>query len=392
MEIDPFEVPLADKAGVAARALAAREGRAACEVRERSHRVPWGAQDVCINRRIAGRTDADPNLACLRRHCGSRRGNSSRELATFRRCKQVGNTSAYASIAKDARRLADEAVKKLKSPSVTAGKTRSHSCAEQPLAHDSRVGRSPHRARSHSRPRSQICGDVVHQGSPTSGSSNDASDIVTLYADKTVPGGLASCGWDDDGVATQKWDLVKAGTLVGLQTTRDQAAFIERRLHVVRPTPRTTRPFRSSACPMSHSRHQRRTRRCKTSSQQPMTALLITGNGSWSIDHQRYNFQFSGQVFHEIKGGKITHALRDVAYQANTLQFWSSCDLIGGTEKRGNFTASLWDGKGEPMQSNAVSHAGLSAGAISQGRHPQRQHAGNPGSAGPRVQSGKNDC
>ena len=83
--------------------------------------------------------------------------------------------------------------------------------------------------------------------------------------------------------------------------------------------------------------------------------ILVTGSGSWSIDHQRLNFQFGGQTFHEIKKGKKTRMLRDVAYQANTLEFWKACDLIGGKDSW-SLHGSLSDGKGEPQQINAVSH------------------------------------
>jgi len=83
--------------------------------------------------------------------------------------------------------------------------------------------------------------------------------------------------------------------------------------------------------------------------------IYVTGRGSWSIDHQRYNFQFSGQSFWEIKRGRITRMLRDVGYQANTVEFWKSCDMIGG---KGTYRlgGSFHDGKGQPGQSNAVSH------------------------------------
>jgi TldD protein len=83
--------------------------------------------------------------------------------------------------------------------------------------------------------------------------------------------------------------------------------------------------------------------------------ILIKNRGSWSIDHQRYNFQFSGQAFYEIKGGKITGMLKDVAYQANTLVFWNSMDMIGG-QKSYWLGGSFGDGKGQPSQSNSVSH------------------------------------
>jgi TldD protein len=83
--------------------------------------------------------------------------------------------------------------------------------------------------------------------------------------------------------------------------------------------------------------------------------IVIKHDGSWSIDHQRYNFQFSGQAFYEVRNGKIVGMLRDVAYQARTPDFWNAMDMIGGK-------SSYWvggafnDGKGEPSQSNSVSH------------------------------------
>ena len=83
--------------------------------------------------------------------------------------------------------------------------------------------------------------------------------------------------------------------------------------------------------------------------------IVVKNRGSWSIDHQRYNFQFSGQVFYEVKGGKITGMLKDVAYQANTPVFWNSMDMIGGKSSYW-LGGSFGDGKGEPGQSNSVSH------------------------------------
>jgi TldD protein len=83
--------------------------------------------------------------------------------------------------------------------------------------------------------------------------------------------------------------------------------------------------------------------------------ILIYGRGSYSIDQQRYNFQFGGQTFWEIKQGKITGMLRDVAYQSRTTDFWNSCDGLGGQSTYA-LGGSFNDGKGEPSQSNAVSH------------------------------------
>jgi len=83
--------------------------------------------------------------------------------------------------------------------------------------------------------------------------------------------------------------------------------------------------------------------------------VLVTGDGSWSIDHQRYNFQFGGQMFYAVKSGKIAGALRDVAYQSNTVDLWHACDMIDGARNLA-LHGTLVDGKGEPAQSNPVSH------------------------------------
>jgi len=83
--------------------------------------------------------------------------------------------------------------------------------------------------------------------------------------------------------------------------------------------------------------------------------IYIQGNASYSIDQQRYNFQFSGRFFWEVKGGKKVRALRDVGYQSNTVEFWNSLDLVGG-RRSWALGGSMNDGKGEPSQSNAVSH------------------------------------
>lgn len=181
------------------------------------------------------------------------------------------------------------------------------------------------------------------------------SDIVNLVADRTQPGGLATTAWDDDGEPSQRWPIVENGVFVGWQTTRDQAAWIGE--------------SRGRGCSYGDAYSSVAFQRMPNISLQPDArgyttedlvnatddGVLITGRGSWSIDHQRYNFQFSGQMFWEIEKGRITRPLKDVAYQANTEEFWRSCDMIGG-EGSYRLGGSFSDGKGEPGQSNAVSH------------------------------------
>ncbi len=181
------------------------------------------------------------------------------------------------------------------------------------------------------------------------------SERVNLVADRTQPGGMATVGWDDEAVAAQRWDIVKEGMLVGWQTTRDQAEWIGE--------------SQSRGCLYAEGHDGVPFQRMPNISLQPgpeghttedlinatEDGIYVTGRGSWSIDQQRYNFQFSGQTFWEIKRGRLTRPLRDVAYQANSIEFWNSCDMIGG---KGTYRlgSTFGDGKGQPSQSNAVSH------------------------------------
>src|SRR6185369_3907328 len=187
------------------------------------------------------------------------------------------------------------------------------------------------------------------------GTFDFGSKITNFVGDRTQPTGLASVGYDDEGVPGQKWHLVKNGVFVDWQTTRDLAPLIGRK--------------KSYGCLHSQSWSDVPFPRMPNVSLEPAkedvsldqlvsgveNGILIYGDGSWSIDQQRYNFQFGGQTFWEIKNGKITEMLRDVAYQSRTPDFWHSCDGLGGHstyELGGSFS----DGKGEPAQSSSVSH------------------------------------
>ena len=183
------------------------------------------------------------------------------------------------------------------------------------------------------------------------------SKFVNVKGDKTQANGLATCGWDDDGVKTTEWDIIKDGVLVSYQTVRDNAAVIGLK--------------RSHGAAYADSWGSVAFQRMPNVSLQPAggkqkisaddliadvkDGIYIEGNGSFSIDQQRYNFQFGGQVFWEIKDGKKVGLLRDVAYQSRTPEFWNACDGIGSRDSY-QLGGSYFDGKGEPSQVNAVSH------------------------------------
>ena len=188
-----------------------------------------------------------------------------------------------------------------------------------------------------------------------SGSFNYGSPLVNLFADKTQPHSLGACGWDDEGVQTKRWDLVKDGILVNYQAIRDQVKIIDQDA--------------SHGCCYADSwdsvQFQRMPNVSLAAGSTPLTVqemisdvekgIYIMGRGSYSIDQQRYNFQFGGQLFYEIKDGAITEMIKDVAYQSNTQEFWNSCSAICD-ESDYRLGGTFFDGKGQPGQVSAVSH------------------------------------
>jgi TldD protein len=258
------------------------------------------------------------------------------------------------SLRRDARKIAEDAVEKLRAPSVTPGKR------DLVLA-PSNLWLVIHESIGHSTELDRALGYEANFAGTSFATPDQigkleyAHEDITFFADKTSPCGLATWGYDDDGEKTQKWNLIEKGKLVAFQTTRDQAAWIGEK--------------RSRGCSFAEDYASIPFQRMpnvslapgpKDTSLEDMIAatddgVLITGDGSWSIDHQRYNFQFGGQMFYAIKGGKLAGAIRDVAYQSNTVDFWHSCDMLGGSRHH-ELHGSLVDGKGEPAQSNPVSH------------------------------------
>lgn len=188
-----------------------------------------------------------------------------------------------------------------------------------------------------------------------SGNFQYGSSLVNFVADKTQPGSLGAVGFDDEGVPTKSWPIIKDGILVGYQKTRDQA-------HIVGQT-------ESDGCSYSQNWADVQFQRMPNVSLQPgktpltpaeliknvEKGIYIIGDGSFSIDQQRYNFQFGGQLFYEIKNGEIVGQLRDVAYQSNTQEFWNSVSAICD-ERDYALGGAFNDGKGQPPQVSAVSH------------------------------------
>jgi TldD protein len=190
------------------------------------------------------------------------------------------------------------------------------------------------------------------------------SPIMQVTADRTTDHGLATVGFDDEGVETQSWDIVRNGILVGYQLDRAMAHTYGAELN----------EGRSNGCAYADSPGHIPIQRMANVSLRPAAdgpdteglisqverGIYIVGDKSWSIDMQRYNFQFTGQRFFRIEDGQLKGQLRDVAYQATTTDFWGSMEAVGGPqtyELGGAFNC----GKAQPGQVASVSHGTPSA-------------------------------
>ncbi|HEY0006003.1 MAG TPA: TldD/PmbA family protein [Pyrinomonadaceae bacterium] len=254
----------------------------------------------------------------------------------------------------EAQAAGEEAVAKLKAKSVEAGKY-------DLVLHPSHLWLTVHESVGHPTELDRaLWWEANYAGTSfltpeKTGKLKFGSPLINFFADRTQPTGLATVGYDDEGVPGQKWYLVKQGTFVDWQTTRDLAPLIGRK--------------NSYGCLHADSWGSPPFPRMPNVSLEPASGnvslddliggvdkgILIYGNGSYSIDQQRYNFQFGGQTFWEIKNGKLAGMLRDVAYQSRTTDFWGACDGLGG-QATYQLGGSFSDGKGEPTQLNAVSH------------------------------------
>jgi TldD protein len=181
------------------------------------------------------------------------------------------------------------------------------------------------------------------------------SPALRVTGDRRVPHGLATIGYDDEGVAAQEWDIIDDGILVGYQLDRRMAVMLGL--------------DRSNGCAFADSPSHIPIQRMANVSLRPADddlstadligqverGIYVVGDKSWSIDMQRYNFQFTGQRFFRIEHGQLAGQVRDVAYQSSTTDFWGSLDSVGGQQTwvlGGAFNC----GKAQPGQVAPVSH------------------------------------
>jgi TldD protein len=178
---------------------------------------------------------------------------------------------------------------------------------------------------------------------------------MNVTADRTTEHGLATTGYDDEGVAAQSWDLISDGVLTGYQLDR----------RIARHTGRD----RSNGCAFADSPQHVPVQRMANVSLRPAPdgpstdeliagverGLYVVGDKSWSIDMQRYNFQFTAQRFYRIDHGRLAGQVKDAAYQATTTDFWGAMEAVGGP---GTYVlgGAFNCGKAQPSQVAPVSH------------------------------------
>jgi TldD protein len=361
-DVDPFAVPLETKVAMLLGVTAAAEGAGAnfChatlrQVRERT----WLANSVG-SRIVQSRVRLQPGFGVT--VIDEKTGRfADREGSVPPRAAGWEHVTSM-SLPADAARAVAEAREKLVAPSVEPGR-------KDLVIAPSNLWLTIHETVGHPTELDRALGDEANFAG-TSFCTPDrldrlryASDIVSFRGDRTEPGGVATTAFDDDGVPTagREFFIVERGVFRNYQMALGQAGRIGRQA--------------SNACGYAESFDSFPLQRMPNISLEPgrdaaVTAatlvagiddgILIEGNGSWSIDQQRYNFQFTGQVFHRIRNGRLAGMLRDVAYQGNSVDFWNACDGLGGGPSRELYGA-LHCGKGQPQQSAPVSHGAVPA-------------------------------
>ena len=269
-----------------------------------------------------------------------------------------------AKLVENAPKWADEAVRKLSAKPVEVGRY-------DLVLHPSHLWLTIHESIAHPTELDRAMGyeanyagtSFVAPPDKMLGTLKYGPEFMNIQGDRSQPGSLSACGWDDEGVRPDEFLIIKNGIFNDYQTTREQAPWLDWWYA------RQGREPRSHGCSYAQSWADVQFQRMPNVSLLPGEqnrswddliaatdrGIAIVGDGSFSIDQQRYNAQFGGQVFYEIRAGKIVGMLKDVAYQLRTPEFWNSMDMIGGRDSY-MLGGAFNDGKGQPSQSNAVSH------------------------------------
>ncbi len=352
LRIDPFGVPLEEKAGLLTDVMEYVQ-RQPGVVRSSGHL--WARRDLKFFASTEGSRITFDLVAV-------QGGFEATALQDGRFASRTFNTphlrTGYelirdANLAAEAPRIASQAVEKVKAPPVEAGR---YDLVLDP----EHLSLTMHESCGHPSELDRALGYEANYAGTSfltpdkRGSFRYGSPHVTFVADNTEPETLAATGYDDDGVACQKWDIIRDGLFVGYCTNREVAPKIKEArsrgsnradgwgsVPIVRIANIGLQPGRATLDNMLADVKR---------------GIYIEGHDSFSIDQRRYNFQFGGDAFWLIENGRRTHMLRDVIYHGITPEFWGSCDAVADPSHRRRF-GFITCGKGQPGQSGWMTHA-----------------------------------
>ena len=356
-EIDPFDVPDSEKVDTLVdltERLKAADGVAHTRTTLQAVRENVYYADLAGTSTTQTRVRIEPELTATAVDRSTGSFETMRTLAPPAAAGWEYVASAAADMAGEVAAIPELLTGKIKAPSVRAG--------DYDLVIDgSNLFLTIHESIGHATELDRVLGyEAAYAGTSFAtfdklGTFQYGSPVMNVSGDRDTDWGLASVGWDDEGVAGQHWDIVKDGILVGYQTDRAMAAL--------------KGLGRSNGAAYADSARHVPLQRMVNVSLQPDPAggtvddlvgqvedgIYIVGDKSWSIDMQRYNFQFTGQRFFRIENGRLAGQVRDVAYQATTSDFWRSMEAVGGpsTFYRGG---ALNCGKAQPGQVSPASH------------------------------------
>ena len=360
-ELNPFEVPLAEKVDLLSgwtRELVAADGvdhasGRLLQVQENKYYADLAGSSITQQR-----VRVEPNLEAH---------GSSAETGAFDSMRTIAPpvargweylTGDFFDFAAERAQLPELLRAKLAAPSVEPG-------SYDLVIHPSNLWLTIHESIGHATELDRALGyEANYAGTSFAtydklGTLQYGSPVMNVVADRTTEHGLSTVGYDDEGVATQSWDIVRDGVLVGYQLDRAMAHTFGADLN----------DGRSNGCAYADSPGHIPIQRMANVSLQPdpdgpdteeligrvERGIYVVGDRSWSIDMQRYNFQFTAQRFYAIEDGQLRGQLRDVAYQATTTDFWGSMEAVGGPQTY-ELGGAMNCGKAQPGQVAAVSH------------------------------------
>ncbi|WP_122817500.1 TldD/PmbA family protein [Nocardioides pantholopis] len=371
-DVDPFAVPVAEKAAVLVDWTDRLRGGAAVD-----HAAAF-LEQVLENKYYADLTGTRTTQQRVRLHPGFQAmgtaGDTFDSMASI--APPVGRGWEYVAGGSDpdgswdwdgeVAQVPELLAEKLAAPSVEAG-------SYDLVVHPSNLWLTIHESIGHATELDRALGyEANYAGTSFAtydqlGTLRYGTPVMHVTGDRTHPHGLATIGYDDEGVQTQSWDIVRDGILVGYQLDRAMA----RMKPELNPL---DGEGRSNGCAYADSPGHVPIQRMANVSLQPAPdgpsteeligrverGIYVVGDKSWSIDMQRFNFQFTGQRFYRIQDGELAGQVRDVAYQATTTDFWGSMEAVGGPQTwqlGGAFNC----GKAQPGQVASVSHGCPSA-------------------------------